>query len=65
MLGPTQEGDEYTAAHLRNWMECIHSRKEPNACFLEVGYYNSVANIMANAAVHSGQKVTFDQNTQR
>jgi len=56
-------GDEYTSAHVRNWMECIRSRKEPNAP-VEAGYYHSIANIMTNAAVRTGAKATFDEARQ-
>jgi len=56
-------GDEYTSAHVRNWMECIRSRKQPNAP-VEAGYYHSIANIMTNAAVRTGAKATFDESRQ-
>jgi hypothetical protein len=56
-------GDRLTSAHVRNWMECVRSRKQPNAP-VEAGYSHSIATIMTNAAVHTGQKVTFDEKTQ-
>ncbi|MET4137984.1 Gfo/Idh/MocA family oxidoreductase [Pedobacter sp. UYP1] len=56
-------GDKLTSAHMRNWMECIRSRKEPHAP-VEVGYYHSIANIMTNAAVRTGKKAVFDEATQ-
>lgn len=56
-------GDKLTSAHMRNWMECIRSRKEPNAP-VEAGYYHSIANIMTNAAARTGQKATFDEAKQ-
>jgi predicted dehydrogenase len=56
-------GDVLTSNHVRNWMECIRSRKQPHAP-VEAGYYHSIANIMTNAAVHTGQKATFDEKTQ-
>jgi predicted dehydrogenase len=56
-------GDKLTSNHVRNWMECVRSRKTPNAP-VEAGYSHSIATIMTNAAVHSGQKVTFDEKTQ-
>jgi hypothetical protein len=56
-------GDNLTSNHVRNWMECIRSRKQPNAP-VEAGYSHSIATIMANAAVHTGAKVTFDEKTQ-
>jgi predicted dehydrogenase len=56
-------GDTMTSAHMRNWMECIRSRKETNAP-VEAGYYHSIANIMTTAASHTGMKATFDEATQ-
>ena len=57
-------GDPLTSAHMRNWMECVRSRKQPNAP-VEAGYNHSVACIMTNAAVRTGQKATFDEKTQQ
>jgi predicted dehydrogenase len=56
-------GDILTSNHIRNWMECIRSRKQPNAP-VEAGYSHSIATIMTNAAVHTGSKVIFDEKTQ-
>jgi len=56
-------GDALTSNHVRNWMECVRSRKQPNAP-VEAGYSHSIANIMTNAAVHTGYKATFDEKTQ-
>lgn len=56
-------GDVLTSNHVRNWMECVRSRKQPNAP-VEAGYSHSIANIMTNAAVHTGVKATFDESTQ-
>src|SRR6185312_8552876 len=55
--------DPLTTAHMRNWMECVRSRKQPNAP-IEAGYNHSIAVIMANAAYRTGQRVTFDETTQ-
>ncbi|MBN1415155.1 MAG: Gfo/Idh/MocA family oxidoreductase [Bacteroidales bacterium] len=54
--------DPMTTAHVRNWMECIRSRKSPNADAL-AGYHHSIAVIMTTAALHTGMKVTFDEKT--
>ncbi len=56
-------GDVLTSNHVRNWMECVRSRKQPNAP-VEAGYSHSIANIMTTAASHTGLKATFDENTQ-
>ncbi|MBO0931246.1 Gfo/Idh/MocA family protein [Fibrella aquatilis] len=52
-------GDPMTSLHVRNWMECVRSRQEPNAP-ARVGFNHSVANIMATTALHTGKRVTWD-----
>ncbi|HLX93317.1 MAG TPA: Gfo/Idh/MocA family oxidoreductase [Puia sp.] len=56
-------GDVLTSNHVRNWMECVRSRKQPNAP-VEAGYSHSIATIMTNASVRTGYKATFDEDTQ-
>jgi hypothetical protein len=56
-------GDVLTSNHMRNWMECVRSRKETNAP-VEAGYSHAIAVIMANAAARTGTKVTFDEDRQ-
>jgi predicted dehydrogenase len=51
--------DSHTFNHVKNWMECVRSRKQPNAP-VEAGYQHSIANIMATAAWRTGMRVTFD-----
>jgi predicted dehydrogenase len=55
--------DPLTSAHMRNWMECVRSRKQPNAP-IEAGYDHAIAVIMANAAYRTGERVTFDEKSQ-
>ena len=61
--GANTGADPLTSMHVRNWMECIRSRKQPNAP-VEAGYNHSIATIMTNAAARTGAKVTFDDKTQ-
>jgi predicted dehydrogenase len=56
-------GDPMTSMHMRNWMECVRSRKTPNAS-VRAGYNHSVANIMTRVALETGKKVTFDETRQ-
>ncbi len=55
--------DDATTANVRNWMECVQSRKRPNAD-MEAGYSHSVALCMTIAAMQTGQRITFDDTTQ-
>lgn len=56
-------GDVTTSNHMRNWMECVRSRKQPNAP-VEAGYQHSIACIMTTAAARTGEKATFDEAKQ-
>lgn len=56
-------GDTTTTNHMRNWMECVRSRKQTNAP-VDAGYQHSIACIMTTAACKTGQKATFDEKKQ-
>ena len=56
--------DPMTSANMRNWMECVRSRKQPNAS-IDAGYSHSVALCMNIAAIQTGQRVTFDDKSER
>ena len=45
--------------HVGNWLDCIRSRKTPNAD-IRVGYAHSIASIMAFRALESGHRQVFD-----
>jgi len=55
--------DPDTSANMRNWMECVRSRKTPNAS-IDAGYSHSVALCMTIAAIQTGRRVTFDDAKQ-
>lgn len=55
--------DSETSANMRNWMECIRSRKTPNAD-VRAGYNHSVALCMTIAALQTGKRITFNDVTQ-
>lgn len=56
--------DPMTTANVKNWMDCVRSRKTPNAS-IHAGYAHSVALCMNVAAIQTGAKVTFDDKTQQ
>ena len=56
--------DKPTLAHMRNWMECVRSRKTPNAD-IHAAYNHSVALCMTIAALQTGKRVTFDEEKKR
>lgn len=55
--------DLNTLMHMRNWMECVRSRKETNAP-IEAGYNHSIASLMVTESLHRGKKVIFDEKKQ-
>ncbi|MDD2598831.1 MAG: Gfo/Idh/MocA family oxidoreductase [Kiritimatiellae bacterium] len=50
--------------HMRNWMECVRSRKQPNAP-VEAGYSHAVALVMSNASMREGMRAAFDKATRQ
>ena len=61
--GANTGADNLTSAHMRNWMECVRTRKTPNAD-VHAGYNHSTAICMTVAAMHTGRRVTFDDAKQ-
>ena len=55
--------DRLTSAHMRNFMECVRSKKQTHAP-IEAGYNHAIACAMANAAYRTGTRTTFDEKTQ-
>jgi len=51
-------GESKDVQHLGNFLDCVRSRKEPNAP-VELGYRTAVAAHMANMAYRQKEKVTF------
>jgi predicted dehydrogenase len=56
--------DSASLAHMRNWMDCVRSRKKPNAD-IKAGYDHSTALCMTIAAMQTGKRVTFDDAEQK
>ncbi len=55
--------DAMTVANVRNWLECVRSRKTTNAN-IDAGYSHAIALCMTIAAIQSGERVTFDDAKQ-
>jgi predicted dehydrogenase len=49
--------------HMSNWLECLRSRKQPNAT-VRHGYAHAVAVIMAARAQREGRKLWWDQSSE-
>ncbi len=63
VTGAVMGADPMTAAHMRNWMECVRSRKAPHAD-VTAGYNHAIACIMTTAALRTGARTTFDEAAQ-
>ena len=58
--GAALVGESKAANHMANWIDCIHSRKTPNAS-VDVGYRSAVAAHMANLAYRRKARITFEE----
>lgn len=45
--------------HMANWVDCMRSRKQPNAS-VEIGYLSAIAGHMANIAYRRKERVTWE-----
>ena len=57
--GAMIEGGSEDANHFANFVDCVRSRKEPNAP-VEIGYRSAVAGHMANLSYRQKQRVTLE-----
>jgi predicted dehydrogenase len=61
-IPPPSIGDD-DLSHMTNWLECLRSRKPPNAT-VDHGFAHSVAVIMAARAYREGRKLYWDAKTE-
>jgi len=53
-----------TRDHIRNFLECIRSRKDPNAT-VENGLATAIALVMTIESLRTGKRVVFNEQTRR
>src|SRR5438270_558501 len=58
--GEALNGESQGQNHMANWIECIRSRKQPNAN-VDIGYRSAIAAHMANLAYRSKRRVTLEE----
>jgi predicted dehydrogenase len=58
--GAALTGDTPGQNHMENWIDCVRSRKTPNAP-VEIGYRSAIAAHMANIAYRKKQRVTLEE----
>ncbi|MBI1896091.1 MAG: Gfo/Idh/MocA family oxidoreductase [Acidobacteria bacterium] len=54
--------DVQSVPHMKNWLDCVRSRKQPHAP-IEAGYSHSVAAILADEAYIRGKRMVYDPAT--
>ena len=57
--GAALVGDTPDQNHMANWLDCIRTRKTPNAS-VEIGYRSAIAAHMANMSYRKKQRVTLE-----
>ena len=58
--GALIRGDAKDQDHMANWIDCVRSRKTPNAP-VEIGHRSAIAAHMANLAYRKKQRITFEE----
>ncbi|HET9087853.1 MAG TPA: Gfo/Idh/MocA family oxidoreductase [Acidobacteriaceae bacterium] len=58
--GTVIQGSSPGHDHMANWMDCIRSRKQPNAT-VEIGYKSAIAAHMSNLAYLHKKRITLDE----
>ncbi len=57
--GAALKGETPNQNHMANWIDCVRTRKTPNAP-VEIGYRSAIAAHMANMAYRQKQRVTLE-----
>jgi len=57
--GSALTGETPNQNHMANWIDCVRSRKTPNAS-VEIGYRSAIAAHMANISYRRKQRVTLE-----
>jgi predicted dehydrogenase len=57
---PRQIGTDSHEAHVRNWIDCLRSRKEPN-CPIETGRLAAIYTHMGNIALRTKSRLIWDE----
>jgi predicted dehydrogenase len=58
--GSAIAGNSATQNHIANWIDCMRSRKTPNAP-VELGYRSAVVAHMANLSYRQKRRITFEE----
>jgi predicted dehydrogenase len=59
-MGEAVRGATAEGSHMQNWIDCIRSRKQPNAP-VELGYRSAIAVHMANLSYRNKKRLTLEE----
>ncbi|MEO5592386.1 MAG: Gfo/Idh/MocA family oxidoreductase [Chitinophagaceae bacterium] len=59
---PRQTGYDSHEAHLKNWIECLKTRKDPN-CTIETGRLTAIYTHMGNIALRTNSRLLWNDGT--
>jgi hypothetical protein len=57
---PRQMGRDSHEAHLKNWLDCLKTRKDPN-CTIEMGRITAVYTHLANIALRTNTRLVWQE----
>ena len=57
---PRSKGESKDQDHMANWIDCVRTRKTPNAP-VEIGYRSAMAVHMSNISYRQKQRVTLEE----
>jgi hypothetical protein len=59
---PRQMGTDSHEAHLKNWIDCLRTRKDPN-CTIEMGRLAAIYTHMGNIALRTKSRLEWDEGS--
>ena len=60
----SEGGNSLTVAHIRNFLDCVKTRKRPH-CDLETGHRSTTFALLANIALATKSRIDWDPRTER
>ena len=59
---PRQTGYDSHEAHLKNWIGCLKTRKDPN-CTIEMGRLTAIYTHMGNIALRTNSRLVWNEDS--
>lgn len=61
---PNERGADGRPAHVRNFLECVRTRKQP-VTNIDVGHFVTTVSLLGNVALRTGSKIVWDAENER